>query len=296
LQRGAQILQRDAGGVGGEDRPWLHLRLDRGIDFLLEFELFRHRLDNEIGAAHALAHHVGNEQVERVAQGSALALDLAEEIGGALHGARNRLGLHVGKRNAKVLACAPGGDVAAHGAGADDMDVLDLVAGTCKLLHPLAQEEDADQILRSRRHHQMRERRFLGSQHRGFVAAVALPEMDQRVGGGIVLVRCGLFRLGTHAAGKHAANGAEIEQRHQRALFGALKLAGDRVLHGVTNMTLLADGIDEPQRLCPARVDGAARQHQRHRLHGIDELCEARGAAKAGMQAQHHLGEAEARI
>jgi hypothetical protein len=61
-------------------------------------------------------------------------------------------------------------------------------------------------------------------------------------------------------------------------------------------MALLADGIDKPQRFCPARVDGAARQHQGHRLHGIDEPGEARGAAKAGVQAQHHLGEAEARI
>ena len=61
-------------------------------------------------------------------------------------------------------------------------------------------------------------------------------------------------------------------------------------------MPLLRHGIDQPERLCPARIDGLAGQHQRHRLHRIDEMREARGAAEAGMQAEHHFGKAEARV
>ncbi len=53
---------------------------------------------------------------------------------------------------------APGRDVATHGAGADHMDMLDRVAVAGELLHLLAQEEHADQVLRRRRHHQPGER------------------------------------------------------------------------------------------------------------------------------------------
>ncbi len=160
-QRGAQILQRDAGRIGGEDRARLHLRLDPGIDLLLQLELFRHRLDDEVGVADALAVHVRDQPVMRVAHLGALAHDLAEQIRGALHRAGDRLGLHVGQRHAHPLAGAPGRDIAAHRAGADDVDMLDLVAAAGELLHLLAQEEDADQVLRRRRHHQIGERGFL---------------------------------------------------------------------------------------------------------------------------------------
>ena len=99
LQRGAQILQRNARRVGGEDRARLHLRLEPGIDLLLQLQLFRHRLDDEIGVADALGLHVRHQPVERVAHIGALAHDLAEQIGGALDRAGDRLRLHVGKRH-----------------------------------------------------------------------------------------------------------------------------------------------------------------------------------------------------
>ena len=92
LQRGAQILQRNARGIGGEDRAGLHLRLEPGIDLLLQLQLFRHRLDDEIGVADALAVHVRHQPVQRVAHIGALAQDLAEQIGGALDRAGDRLG------------------------------------------------------------------------------------------------------------------------------------------------------------------------------------------------------------
>ena len=38
-----------------------------GIDLLLQLELFRHRLDDEIGVADALAVHIGDQPVQRVA-------------------------------------------------------------------------------------------------------------------------------------------------------------------------------------------------------------------------------------
>ena len=67
LQCRAQILQWNAGGVGRENRARLHPGLEAGIDLLLQLELLRHRLDDEIGVAHALAAHVGHEAIERIA-------------------------------------------------------------------------------------------------------------------------------------------------------------------------------------------------------------------------------------
>ena len=121
LQRGAQILQRNARGVGGEDRARLHARLDPGIDLLLQLELFRHRLDDEIGVAHALAVEIGHQAVERVAHVGALADDLAEQSAARLIAPAIGSGFMSGKRHADALMRAPRGDVAAHGAGADDV-------------------------------------------------------------------------------------------------------------------------------------------------------------------------------
>jgi len=56
---------------------------------------------------------------------------------------------------------APCRDVAAHRAGADDMDVFYSVAAACKLLHLLAQEKHPDQVLRRRRDHEIGEGTFL---------------------------------------------------------------------------------------------------------------------------------------
>ncbi len=210
-ERGAQILQRNARGVGGEDRARLHDRLEPGIDLLLQLQLFRHRLDDEVGVADTLGLHVRHQPVERIAHGGTLAQDFSVEIGGALDRARDRLRLHVGERHPKILAGAPGGDVTTHRARADDVNVLDLVAAACELLHLLAQEEDADQVLCGRRHHQPGKGRLLRAQHRPAVAAMLLPEIDQRVRRGIMRFRRGLGGLPAHAAGEETSDRTEAE-------------------------------------------------------------------------------------
>ena len=80
LQTRAQILQRNARGVGGEDRTRLHDGLEPGIDLLLQRQLFRHRLDDEIGVADALAAHIGHQPIQRIAHIGALAQDFSEQF------------------------------------------------------------------------------------------------------------------------------------------------------------------------------------------------------------------------
>ena len=294
LQRRAQVFQRNARGVGGEDRARLQLRLEPGIDLLLQLQLFRHRFDDEIGVAHALAVEVRHQPVQRVADVGALAHDFAEQVHGALDRSRDRLRLHVGKRAPQALMGAPCRDVAAHRARADDVNMADPVAGACELLHLLAQKEHPDQVLRRRRHHQIGERSPFGRQHRGLVAAVLLPEVDQRVRRGIMLMRRGFFGLSTHARGEKAFDSTEIQDGIQQPGPGASQTAEHRVLDGIADVPLLSHRIDQPERLCPPRIDGLAGQHQRHRLHRIDEMGETRGAAETGMQAEHHFRKTKA--
>ncbi len=189
---------------------------------------------------------------------------------------------------------APCRDVATHRAGADDVNVADLVATAGELPHLLAQKERADQVLRRRRHHQIGEGGFFGRRHRRLVAAVLLPEVDQRVRRGIVLMRRGLFGFRAHARGEKTSDRTEIEDGVQQPGPGARQTAEHGILDGVADVPLLRHGIDQPERLCPPRIDGLAGQHQRHRLHWIDETREARGAAKTRMQAEHHFRKTKA--
>src|SRR5262249_60388289 len=94
-----------------------------GCSVALEFTRLGHRLDDEIGGAHAFARVIGREPVERVADVDAPVADLAVELGGAFDRLGDRLGLHVGEGDGEAVPGAPRRDVAAHGAGADDVDV-----------------------------------------------------------------------------------------------------------------------------------------------------------------------------
>ena len=110
-----------------------------------------------------------------------------------------------------------------------------------------------------------------------------------------MLMRRGFLGLAAHPGGEQAAHRGKIQDRVQRTGFGALQPAEHRVLDRVADVALLRHRVDQAERFGLARVDGLAGQHQRHRLHRIDQMREARGAAETGMQAEHHFRKAEAR-
>jgi hypothetical protein len=158
-----------------------------------------------------------------------------------------------------------------------------------------SRRKNADQVLRSRRHHQLGERYLFGREHRGLVAAVLFPEIDQRVGRGIMRMWRGLLGFFPHARGEQPARGRGVEHAVEEARLRMLETAEHRILHRIVDVPLLADGIHQAKPLGAPRIDGAASEHQGHRLRGIHQAREARGATETGMQAEHHLGEAEAR-
>src|SRR5262249_60506048 len=92
---------------------------------------------------------IGEEQFERVARVDAPVPDLAVEVGGAGDRLGERLGLHVGERDDEAVPGAPGGDVAAHGAGADDVHAPRRPATAGETLELLAQEKHAHEVARS---------------------------------------------------------------------------------------------------------------------------------------------------
>ena len=78
----------------------------------------------EVGVAHALAVEIGNQPVERVAHHRcACGMILPNRSAARLIAPAIGSGFMSARRDAKALAGAPGGDVAAHRAGADDVDV-----------------------------------------------------------------------------------------------------------------------------------------------------------------------------
>src|SRR5579863_1977372 len=173
--------------------------------------------------------------------------------------------------------------------------MADLVAASSELFHLVAQEEHPDQVLRGRRHHHMGKRALLGRQHRGLVAAMLFPEVDQPVGCRVMLGQRRLCGFGSHPRGEKTSRGAPIQNGVYKPWPGALETAENRVLHRVADVPFLRHCIDKPERFRFSRIDGLSGQHQRHRLHRIDELSEARGAAKTRMQAEHHFRKAKAR-
>src|SRR6185437_393450 len=154
---------------------------DAGVNLLLEIELFRHRLDNEVGRRYAFAAEVGDQPVERIAYLAAIvATDLAVEVGSALDCAGQGLGLHVRKTDDKSVPRTPGGDIATHRARADDVNARAVPFAAGHAFELIAEEKHAYKILRRFGDQQARERRDFRRLHCRGVAAVLLPQVDQR--------------------------------------------------------------------------------------------------------------------
>src|SRR5439155_23357582 len=73
LQRGGDVGELEARGVGGEDRAGLRRRLELREERALRFQVLEDRLDDHVGARRARAADIGNQPVERVAHAARVA-------------------------------------------------------------------------------------------------------------------------------------------------------------------------------------------------------------------------------
>ena len=248
--------------------PLLELGLDLAQDLLLDLELLHDRLDHDVGAAESVAVGIGDEaRFGGVAL--RLGLELArKQLALRLDALLDLLSRNVLQRHLHAAGDAPAGDVGAHGAGADDVD-----AGRApgKLLRRLAlqqlrQPEHAAQVPRLVRDHQRRECARLGGLHGLLVAAVALEQIDQAEGRGIVILARLLLRLLAHARGDEAAG-----RPHRKDGLGEtgglrLFLAQHRLARRPQERAAAVDElIDEAH-----AARGGSRQHlcRQHGLHG----------------------------
>ena len=296
LQLRAQLLKRNARRIGGENRAGAHPGLYPRIDLALQIQDLRHRLDDEVGGARALAVEVGDESIERIANLGSLVPDLCEQVGRALDRAPERLDLHVRKRHRKPMPRAPRGYVAAHGAGADDVHALTGPRAVGQGFELLAQEEDPHQISRCFGGEEPRERSDLGLLHGARIAAVLLPEIDEGVRGGIMRNGRLLRGLRAHAPGGKPAGRRGIEDFDEHAAPTGLEPAANGSHGGGGDMALGHDRIHQTERSCPPGAHVAAGEHQGHGLDRIDQARQAHRASEPGMKTQHHLGKAEPRV
>src|SRR5271163_2291591 len=97
-----QLFKRNARRIGGKDCVRLHVWLDAGEDFPFEVEDFRHGLDDQVRACHALALEVGDQPIERVTNSSAVVTtDFSIKLCSALYCTRDRLGLGIAEADDK---------------------------------------------------------------------------------------------------------------------------------------------------------------------------------------------------
>gem|GEM_PF-6877011 len=192
--------------------------------------------------------------------------ELFIQLRSSVKGRANRPGLHVGDAGAQAAPGAPGRDVAAHRARTDDMDMGDrLIARPSQCLELLAQEKGTDEILRAIAHHEMCEGSDLRPFHRLLVATMSFPQVDERMGRGIMGQGCLGFRLAAHLPRCQMADWRGVLQAIQQCLTALVHISCNRCHDGGVDMAFRNYRIDQPHVFRVASIDRLAGQHQFHR-------------------------------
>jgi hypothetical protein len=189
----------------------------------------------------------------------------------------------------EAALCRPGGDVAAHDAGADHVQpVHGHVRFLAEGLQPFLEKEDANKIARGRR----ADDAVNDFRSRQGIAVVLLPEVDDGVGRRVVL---GPGTGGHLLFGLRGDDGFEqtVHQTvHERTLFPRA-IGEHQLARGGLHQARRHAVVGEPQALGLAGVDVAAGKHHVERRAWRDELRQALHAAPAGEDTQHDFGQGE---
>ncbi len=158
-----ELLEDDARGVGRENGVRLHARLELRVELALGVGVLEDRLDDDVGARDAGGLDVRGQARRHLGGLGRVAGALGEELARAGERGLDVLQLAVLQRDREAARRAPGGDVAAHDARADDVDVGDLARRlAAQRLHAVLQEEDAHEVARLVGEEQARDRARLG--------------------------------------------------------------------------------------------------------------------------------------
>ncbi len=322
LRRRGDLADGDRRGVGGDDHPLLALGLDLAHHGVLDGEVLEDGLDHEVDALHARVVDRGGEQGELL-----VALDprellllhvLVEDVGHVLHPARDRGVVAILEANGEAgVVDRHVGDAAAHEAGAEHGDLLDLarldggIVDAGVLLHGRGGEEDLDEPVGDARDDELAEGLGLGLL-RGGEALVGpdLEDLEDALGRGVVaaglLLQLLLGLLEEHAPAQRVLLQGDARERLLQAHAPARRAEGEgRALLGELEREGRGD-LDEDR-----RGDDVVDDAERFRLGGAEVLAgeavverdleadllgEALQPVEAGEQAELHLGEREDRL
>jgi hypothetical protein len=106
-----------------------------------------------------------------------------------------------------------------------------------------------------------------------------------------MLFRCRLAGFGAHPRGEQAACGFPVQNRGEQSGAARLRRPNTASLAAFLTCRSCVTASTSPSDFALARVDGLAGQHQRHRLHRIDQCVKRTVPPRPGMQAEHHLRE-----
>ena len=278
-----QVFELEAGSIGRQ----YGVRLHHGFEFLeqpmLRFQILEDRLDHHVGLRRAAPLGVGDQAIHHIAQLQLVADALAPRRVGALQRRRDALHALVLQRHGQAAQRAPGGNVAAHDAGTDDMHAFRSEGGLlAEALQALLQEEHAHEIARRVRADDALDelRRFQR------VAAVLRPDIDDRVRRRIVLRPRLLRDLLARTAGDDALERPVEQARQQRQL--PPRRRGEhhrfrRALHHARRHAL----VGEAHALGAPGVDRLAGQHHVQCCLRPDTLRQAQHPAPAGEDTEH---------
>src|SRR5882762_3289997 len=239
---------------------------------------------------------VGNQPVERVPNPGFVAQPALEKLGRALHRRREALRRLVLERHRQAAHRAPGGDISAHDARADHVNVLRLeVAVLRQGFEAFLEKKDADKVARGIALKKPDDgRRVLGSRRKR-IAVVFPPQLEDRVRRGIVIRRGPRGELLSRQVNDERTHQGGIHQpleEWQRSRAGCLE-------HHHARRVLLDAGrhrlVHETQTLRAARIHSPAREQHVERRSRPDEAGQALDAAPARQDAEHDFGEREAR-
>ncbi len=292
-----QFVQRNAGGVGREQRARLHRRFGLAIQLLLGFEIFEDRLDDEIGIGDALAVDIGLQFRRHRRDALRRFQAFGEQFLRAIQRRLDELHLAILQRDVEAAQCAPRGNIAAHHAGADHVHTLNLrVAAGTEAFQPFLQKVYAHEIAAGRCQREPGDRARFELQALDNARPAAAPDFDQRERCGILIGPHLGCRLLAHDRREYLPHRPQVRRPRRGSLHeGAHTRMRDQFPRCGDQQFGRTQNVDDAERLGGFGRQRPAGQHDRQGFRSADQARQARGAAPAGMDAEIDFGQTDFR-
>ncbi len=216
---------------------------------------------------------------------------LVEESLGAVHRRLNQFRGAILQGDRHAAKRRPGGDVAAHDAGADDVHVAEFGGRfSAQALQPVLQQEYAHEIARCGSAHEIADGSCLSLIALGAGRAVALPQIENGVGRRILIASHAVPQRRGGLPGDERACRPQVQQLIHEGCRRLRRRTEQPCLGAIEQLGRRHEFIDQARGQCPRALVGFALEHQIERRTHADEPHRAHRAAESRMDAEQHLG------